>query len=50
LAIPEATGPSYARSEVKRGGEVKDWIFTGKGPPKFESCKVVDSTSGVKRD
>jgi len=29
---------------------VKDWIFTGKGPPKFESCKVVDSTSGVKRD
>lgn len=49
-AVSEATGTFYARAELKGDCKVKDWIFTGKGPPKFESYKVVGSTAGMKRD
>jgi hypothetical protein len=49
-AISDATGTFYAKSEIKGDCKVKDWVFTGKGPPKFELYKVVGSASGMKRD
>ena len=48
-AIADANGFFYGKRKISGDCPVKDWLFDGKGPPKFKNFPVANS-NGITRD